>query len=86
MKGPWPLEAIFEGSADVGVRDAAAYPEGLDAIDVDGDGLVDLLAGNCWFKYTGGPFQPIRVGTIGSGRRQRSVGRAGATSGGPCSQ
>ena len=42
------------------------YAEGIDAFDVDGDGKVDLLAGNFWFKYEGGNrFKPIRVGTIG---------------------
>jgi len=36
------------------------------AEDVDGDGRVDLLAGNYWFKYLGGgKFLPVKVGTIG---------------------
>jgi hypothetical protein len=34
--------------------------------DVDGDGQVDLLAGNLWFKRRGsGQFEAIRIGTIG---------------------
>jgi sugar phosphate isomerase/epimerase len=38
----------------------------MDAYDIDGDGRVDLLAGNYWFKYQGGhSFKPIKVGTIG---------------------
>jgi hypothetical protein len=63
--GPWTLEPIFVGTAGTGAKDAAAYPEGLDAIDVDGDGFVDLLGGNCWFKFAGGHFQAIPIGTIG---------------------
>lgn len=35
------------------MADAAQYPEGLDAFDVDGDGTRDLLAGNHWCKYQG---------------------------------
>src|SRR5260370_622794 len=47
-------------------NDAAKYAEGIDAFDVDGDGRVDLLAGNSWFKYEGdGKFRAIPVGTIG---------------------
>lgn len=63
--GPWPLEVIFSGQAGEQVENAARYAEGLDAYDVDGDGRVDLLAGNSWFRYTGGRFRPVRVGTIG---------------------
>jgi sugar phosphate isomerase/epimerase len=34
--------------------------------DLDGDGKVDLLAGNMWFKHRGGKkFDAIRIGTIG---------------------
>ncbi len=62
----WPLETIFSGKAGEGVENAAAYAEGLDAIDVDGDARADLLAGNYWFKYLGnGKFQPTRVAPIG---------------------
>jgi sugar phosphate isomerase/epimerase len=56
---PWPFAPIFI---------AAGYAEGMDAYDIDGDGKVDLLAGNYWFKYLGeGKFKAIKVGAI-SGR------------------
>ncbi len=63
---PWPYTTIFSGNAGEGVAGAALYAEGLDAYDIDGDGRVDLLAGNYWFKYEGeNRFKAIRVGTIG---------------------
>jgi sugar phosphate isomerase/epimerase len=62
---PWPLQTIFSGQAGEDVENAAKYAEGIDAFDVDGDGRVDLLAGNYWFKYEGGKFRPIKVSTIG---------------------
>ena len=62
----WPLVDIFSGNAGEGVPGAAAYAEGLDAYDIDGDGRKDLLAGNYWFKYEGSNrFKPIKVGAIG---------------------
>jgi hypothetical protein len=62
----WPYVPIFSGNAGEGEQNAAQYAEGLDAFDVDGDGKVDLLAGNYWFKYLGNhKFQPIKVGKIG---------------------
>ena len=63
--GPWPLEVVFSGQAGEGVENAAQYAEGLEAFDVDGDGKLDLLAGNYWFKYQDGEFHPVRIGTIG---------------------
>ncbi len=63
---PWPYTEIFSGSAGEGVQGAALYAEGAAAFDVDGDGRVDLLAGNYWFKHEGGnKFRPVRVGPIG---------------------
>lgn len=61
----WPLETVFSGKAGEGVQKAADYAEGIDAVDVDGDGRVDLLAGNYWFKYTGGKFVPNQIAPIG---------------------
>lgn len=61
----WPADVVFSGAAGEGVAAAAAYAEGLDAFDVDGDGALDLLAGNGWFKYRDGQFVPNRVGEIG---------------------
>jgi sugar phosphate isomerase/epimerase len=63
---PWPFEPIFSWNAAEGTKDAALNAEGLDAYDIDGDGMVDLLAGNYWFKYLGdGKFKAIKIGVIG---------------------
>ena len=59
----WPMEEIYSGSAGEG---PGKYAEGLAAIDVDGDGTTDLLAGNCWFKYErGGHFRPVKIADVG---------------------
>ena len=64
---PWPYVSIFSGEAGAaGDSGAFLYPEGMAAADVDGDGKIDLLAGNFWFKHLGGnQFMPVKVGTIG---------------------
>ena len=59
----WKTQTIFSG--DAGSKQSW-YPEGIAAADVDGDGHMDLLAGNLWFKYKGnGVFKPIHVARIG---------------------
>ena len=67
--GPWPLTPIYSGNAGFGDASSLGwtpYAEGMDAYDIDGDGKLDLLAGNYWFKYEGGDkFKPIKVGVIG---------------------
>jgi hypothetical protein len=64
----WPYKPVYSGEA--GEKGDAAggfkYAEGASAVDVDADGVVDLLAGNYWFKYLGGgKFKPTKVGEIG---------------------
>lgn len=61
----WPRAVVHAGQAGEQVENAATYAEGVDAFDVDGDGRTDVCAGNSWFKYEGGAFTPVRVGTIG---------------------
>ena len=73
----WPLDVVFSGEAGEGIGDAAAYAEGIDAFDIDGDGRLDLLAGNHWFKYQDGTFRAVRIGTIG-GRIKAGRFRAGS--------
>ena len=65
---PWTFLPVYSGQA--GERGdpggAFKYAEGAAAADIDGDGIVDLLAGNYWFKYlSDGKFKPVKVGAIG---------------------
>ena len=65
---PWIFEPVYSGQAGERGDQSGAfkYAEGAAAVDIDGDGIVDLLAGNYWFKYLGnGKFKPIKVGVIG---------------------
>lgn len=62
----WPLTEIFSGTAGEHNNADYKYAEGVDVIDLDGDGKSDLLAGNLWFKHRGGvKFDAIQIGTIG---------------------
>jgi hypothetical protein len=64
--GPWPMTKIFSGEAGESRNTAFRYAEGMAACDIDGDGKIDLLAGNVWFKHRGGKkFDPIQIGSIG---------------------
>jgi hypothetical protein len=60
------LTAIFSGEAGAAGKTTFKYPEGMAAIDVDGDGKLDLLAGNIWLKHRGGTnFEAIHIAPIG---------------------
>ncbi len=61
----WDLKEIFSGDAGEGAKNGFKYAEGVDACDVDGDGRVDLLAGNLWFKRNGDTFKPVQIAPIG---------------------
>jgi sugar phosphate isomerase/epimerase len=58
----WPLTEIVSGTSS----GSTPYTEGMSAFDVDGDGKVDLLAYNTWYKHTGGKnFKPIKLADEG---------------------
>ena len=59
----WPASVVFDGNAQT---QGGAYAEGVAAADIDGDGKLDILAGNYWFKYIeGNTFKAIRFGDFG---------------------
>jgi len=62
-KGEWPMTAIYSYYMDSEMEQTgqAGYPnwkstneqEGLFAVDMDGDGIEDIVGGGRWFKYNG---------------------------------
>ncbi len=63
----WPLQVVYKYSRDsemeplVGFNGYPAWRsvnehEGLTSIDIDGDGLLDIVGGGRWFRYRDGQF------------------------------
>jgi sugar phosphate isomerase/epimerase len=58
----WPLLLV----ATVNNTESAPYPEGLCAFDVDGDGRLDIIAYDTWYKYQGDrTFKPVKFAHVG---------------------
>jgi hypothetical protein len=59
----WPTVEIFSAKGEMR---GGVYPEGLAAADIDGDGKIDLVAGNYWFKHVRETsFKPVRFAEAG---------------------
>ncbi len=58
----WNYEPVFVAGEK---EKKSWYAEGCMAADVDGDGFMDLVAGNYWFKYIDGKFKAIQFGEEG---------------------
>jgi len=63
----WPMQVVYQYSIDSEMEPAVGlngYPgwqsvnehEGLDAVDMDGDGVMDIVGGGRWFKYHDGSY------------------------------
>ena len=58
----WPATVVYQGHAG---ENPGMYPTGVSAADIDGDGRMDILAGNIWFKYLGdNRFKAIHIGEV----------------------
>lgn len=61
---PWEIHTIYEYSADGEMQPRSEYPtwrrthehEGLVTIDINGDGMIDIVGGGRWFEYRDGTF------------------------------
>jgi hypothetical protein len=59
--GEWPRRAIYRYHADSEMAPRGEYPswrrthehEGLDAADINGDGVLDIVGGGRWFEHVG---------------------------------
>ncbi|RQW07024.1 hypothetical protein EH222_07810 [candidate division KSB1 bacterium] len=59
---PWPAQVIYHYHRDSEMQQRGSYPdfkgvnehEGMAQADIDGDGVMDLIAGGRWFKHLQG--------------------------------
>lgn len=65
----WACTPIYQYSSDSEMQQTGSYPswkgtnehEGLDKIDIDDDGIEDIVGGGLWFKYKNGMYIPNSV-------------------------
>ncbi|GAB4234561.1 MAG: hypothetical protein Kow00109_07620 [Acidobacteriota bacterium] len=63
-RSPWPYHLIYRYATDDEMEERAKYPdwrgtnehEGLTAMDVNGDGVTDIVGGGRWFEFRDGAF------------------------------
>jgi hypothetical protein len=62
--GEWPRRAIYRYTGDGEMQPRGEYPawrrthehEGLDAADINGDGILDIVGGGRWFEHVVGQY------------------------------